>query len=825
MSKRKYNPHEIESKWQKYWEENKTFRVEIKPDKKKFFNLEMYPYPSGPLHMGHVKNFTICDNYTRFKRMNGYNVMYTTGFDAFGLPAENAAIKHDTHPRDWTWTCINKMIEQKKQLGFSYDWDRIQPTCESDYYKWNQWIFLKFYENGLAYKDKAPINWCDHCKTVLANEQVHDNKCWRCNNEVVEKDLEQWFFRITKYADELNDELDTLPSWPERVIKLQKNWIGRSYGADIDFTIKETGDKLTVFTTRPDTIFGATYMVLAPEHPIVKERLNIMVNKDKVSDYVSKSKKVSLKDRIAQEKEMEGVNTGLKFINPLSGKEGDIYISDYVLMEYGTGAIMAVPAHDQRDFEFAKKYGLPIPVVIAPKKNPGLEEEDLKEAYIGEGILKNSGEFNGLDSRDALQKITEYIEEKGLGKGTIRYRLRDWLISRQRYWGTPIPVIYCDKCGIIPIPEKDLPVELPRDAKFTGEGNPLETVKEFIDCKCPKCGSKARRETDTMDTFVDSSWYFLRYCDPKNDKLPFDKEKASYWMPVDKYTGGIEHAIMHLLYARFFVKALRDLGYFDKDEPFMDLFTHGMILKDGEVMSKSKGNTVDPDEIIKEYGSDTLRLYILFMAPPGNETEWTDSGIAGSFKFLNRVWNIVTDNPDKITASYSGGDLTDAEKEIMRKTHQSIKKVTEDIEKYHFNTGISTLMEFTNLLYKYCNDVKNLQTERGKAVFSFAVRALIKLLHPYTPHITEELWQVIGEKEHLSTGDWINHDKSFLEAEEMVIAIQVNGKLRGSINADVNEKEEKIKEMALNHPNVQKYIAGGVKKVIYVKGRLVSIVV
>jgi len=826
MSKR-YNPKDIEKKWQKIWEDTKTFKVEIKPKKKKFFNLEMYPYPSGPLHMGHVKNFTISDTFSRFKRMNGFNVLYTTGFDAFGMPAENAAIQYGTHPREWTWKCINIMIKQKKQLGFSYDWDRMTPTCESSYYKWNQWIFLKFYEKGLAYKREAPINWCDKCKTVLANEQVKDDKCWRCTEEVEEREIEQWFFKITEYADELNDELDKLQGWPENVKKLQKNWIGKSYGTDIDFIIRETGDKITVFTTRPDTIFGATYMVLAPEHPLLKKRMGIIPNKEEVENYILKTRKISLKDRIAQEKEAEGVNTGLKFINPLSKEEGDVYISDYVLMEYGTGAIMAVPAHDQRDFEFAKKYKIPIRVVIAPKDNLTLEADDLEEAYTEEGILKNSGEFDKLNSNDAIRRITEWLEKNGLGKETVRYRLRDWLISRQRYWGTPIPIIYCDRCGIVPVPERDLPVKLPEDAKFTGEGNPLENVESFINCKCPQCKGNAKRETDTMDTFVDSSWYFLRYTDPKNRQLPFDKDTASYWMPVDQYTGGIEHAIMHLLYARFFTKALRDLGYFDKGEPFVNLFTQGMILKDGEVMSKSKGNVVDPAEMIEKYGSDSLRLYILFIAPPENETEWTDAGIAGCYKFLNRVWNIVIDNleyylPDNESV---GNDLNDPQKELMRKTHKTIKKVTEDIGRFHFNTGISALMELTNLLYKYCNDKDNLKSEKGKKVLSFSLKSLIKLLNPFSPHITEELWEIIGEKEQLATGGWIEYDESYLEEDEMEIAVQINGKLRGSVKVSVDEEEEKIKERALSHPNVKKYTNDGIKKVIYVKGRLVSVVV
>ncbi|RKY89050.1 leucine--tRNA ligase, partial [candidate division KSB1 bacterium] len=807
----KYNPEEIELKWQKIWAEKKIFKTDNKSEKPKFYNLEMYPYPSGRLHMGHVRNFAIGDVYSRFKRMNGYNVLYPTGFDAFGLPAENAAIKHKIHPKKWTMDCINTIIGQMKRLGFSYDWSRLLYTCDEKYYKWNQWIFLKFYERGLAYKKIAPVNWCSSCKTVLANEQVVDGKCWRCKSDVGEKQLEQWFFKITEYAEELLNDLKKLKGWPEKVKIMQENWIGKSEGTIIDFPVKDSNLKIPAFTTRIDTIFGVTYMVLAPEHHIINELIKENENKEKILNFIKNVKKKSRIERTAEGKEKEGIFINKYFINPLSRESCPIYIADYVLPDYGTGAVMAVPAHDQRDFEFAKKYNLPIKVVIVPSKDKTIEEENMKEAFTDYGILVNSGEFNGLSSENAIEKINYYLEKEKTGKRTINYRLRDWLISRQRYWGTPIPVIYCQRCGIVPVPEEELPVVLPEDVEFTGRGNPLETSKTFIDCKCPECGGKGRRETDTMDTFVDSSWYFLRFITPQYSSLPFDPELANRWMPVDQYIGGIEHAILHLLYSRFFTKALKDMNLLSVDIPFKKLFTQGMVTKDGVAMSKSLGNVVFPEEIIGKYGVDASRLFLLFTSPPEKDMEWSDKGINGAYRFLNRVWNLVIENLSKLTteSQFDFENLNKFEKEIVRTTDHTIKKVTDDIERFHLNTAISSLMELTNLLYRFILEPDNLKSNSGKTVFTRALKTLIHLLHPFTPHICEELWSIMGETKLLSLMNWPEYNTEYLKKEEVTIVIQINGKVRGNINVPVNAPESEIKEIALKLNNIKKYTEKG----------------
>ncbi|MFH1238597.1 MAG: leucine--tRNA ligase, partial [bacterium] len=626
-----YDFKALERKWQEYWEKNQLFKTREDKNKEKYYVLEMFPYPSGKLHMGHARNYVIGDTYARFLRMNGYNILYPMGYDALGLPAENAAIKNDVNPADWTEKCINTMIEQQRKLGLSYDWSRLVITCRPEYYHWNQWIFLKFYQKGLAYKKKAPINWCPKCKTVLANEQVIQGKCWRCDSKVEVKDLEQWFFKITAYAEELLNDLGKLEGWPERVKIMQKNWIGRSVGTMVNFPLKDSRDSLSIFTTRPDTLYGVKFMTFAPEHPKVQELISGTKYEKEVQKFINR---VVIEDKFSradEDKEKEGVFIGRYAVNPLTGEEIPIYVANFVLMEYGTGAIMAVPAHDQRDFEFAKKYNIPIKVVINP---PGeeLPVGQMKQAYVEAGIMTDSAQFSGMNSSEAIEKITEYLEQKSWGKKTVQYKLRDWLISRQRYWGTPIPIIYCDKCGMVGVPEDELPVKLPKDVKFTGRGNPLATSETFVNCKCPKCKGKARRETDTMDTFVDSSWYFARYCDPQNNRTPFAKDKVNYWMPVDQYIGGIEHAILHLLYARFFTRALRDLGLYEIDEPFQRLLCQGMVIKDGAKMSKSKGNVVSVDDMVNKYGADTARLFILFASPPERDLEWSDEGVEGAWR-------------------------------------------------------------------------------------------------------------------------------------------------------------------------------------------------
>ena len=693
---RRYDPQQVETKWQKFWEEKRVFEVDEDPHKPKYYLLEMFPYPSGRLHMGHIRNYSIGDVLARYKRMQGFNVLHPMGWDAFGLPAENAAIEHGVHPAKWTYENIAYMKKQLKRMGFSYDWRREIATCDPSYYKWEQLFFIKMYERGLAYRSFSEVNWCPGCETVLANEQVVNGRCWRCGSEVGKKELQGWFLKITAYAEELLRDCEKLlGGWPEKVITMQKNWIGRSEGLEVDFPLEGREGSIRIFTTRPDTIFGVTFMVLAPEHPLVEELVRGTERETEVREFVRRVKRQSVTVRSSEEVEKEGVFLGAYCINPLNGERIPVWTANFVLMEYGTGAIMAVPAHDQRDFEFAKKYGLPIKVVIRPKDRE-LRAEDLSEAYTGDGIMVNSGAFDGMSNREAMRKISDLVEARGIGKRTVNYRLRDWGISRQRYWGAPIPIIYCPSCGPVPVPEEELPVQLPLEVEITGKGgSPLAQVEAFVSARCPRCGGPGRRETDTMDTFVESSWYFLRYCSPQREEGPFD-ERVKYWMPVDQYIGGVEHAVLHLLYARFFTKVLRDLGYLEFDEPFSRLLTQGMVIKDGAKMSKSRGNVVDPDDMIARYGADTTRLFILFAAPPEKDLDWKEEGVEGCFRFLNRLWRLFYEVEPKLKGE-SGGFREDGE--FRRRIHMARKKVTEDIERFHFNTAIAHLMEWVNYLY------------------------------------------------------------------------------------------------------------------------------
>ncbi len=764
----------IADKWQKRWEKARLFSVKEDRKKKKYYVLEMFPYSSGKLHMGHVRNYSIGDAFARFKRMQGYNVLYPMGYDSFGLPAENAAIEGKASPKSWTEARIKEMKQQQKQLGYSYDWAREITTSLSEYYRWNQWIFLQFLKKDLAYKKKSKVNWCPKCKTVLANEQVKQGRCWRCESEVGEKDLEQWFFRITKYADELLADLEKLKEWPERVKVMQKNWIGRKQWIDIDYELEGTGRKITVSTTRPDTNFGATFVVIAPEHPLLSKEEGLVPPKHRkdVDKYIEYAKKKTEEERVMEGAKKTSAFTGLYCINKLTNRRMPIWVTDFVLMSVGTGIVVAVPGHDIRDFEFAKEFGLPIIRVVVGSDGDRSEITRREQVQEEEGTMVNSDFLNGLDIHTATEKIMNYFEERGEGRRIIRYRIRDWLISRQRFWGTPIPIIYCDRCGIVPVPEKELPVELPnpKKAKFTGSGNPLATVKEFVETKCPKCKGKARMETDTMDTFVDSSWYFLRYCSPKEKKALFDKRAVDYWMPVDQYIGGIEHAIMHLLYARFFCKALRDLGLVKVDEPFTRLLAQGMVLKDSLKMSKSYGNVVEPGEIINKYGPDTARLFILFASLPTKELEWSDKGVEASFRFLNRVNKLVMDNRKNISLKkINEKNLTAKDKLILSKTHRTIKKVTEELNKFRLNYAVASIMTFVDRLQKY--------ESQNKEVFGFAVSNLLLMLAPFAPHLCEELWEKIGCKRFISITEWPKYDEKKIDkkaeqAEELVKVIR-----------------------------------------------------
>lgn len=827
MIQEKYAPHDIEAKWQKYWEENKTFKVEMDKDKPKSYVLEMFPYPSGNLHMGHVRNYSIGDVIARFRTMKGFNVLHPMGWDSFGMPAENAAIKHNIPPKKWTLENIANMTRQLKALGLSYDWDREVTTCKEDYYKWTQWFFELFYKRGLAVKKESAVNWCDTCNTVLANEQVIDGKCWRCDHEVVKKDLSQWFFKITDYADELLKDLDLLPGWPERVKTMQHNWIGRSEGLEFSFEIPALNDTVAVYTTRPDTAYGVTFMALAAEHPLIKKICENNPKADEINAFCERVRNQSEIERTSSESEKEGVFTGVYCINPFTGRKVEIWVTNYVLYDYGTGAVMGVPTGDQRDWMFADKYGIEKIVTICPIGKE-LKLEEMTCAYEEkEGMLVNSGEFTGMEMHKAMSAIMDKAEAEGFGKRRVNYRLRDWLISRQRYWGAPIPIIYCPHCGEVLVPEDQLPVRLPEDVSFNaGAKSPLATSEEFVHCKCPKCGADATRETDTMDTFLCSSWYYLRYTDAHNDKMPFDKELNNYWGPVDQYIGGIEHAILHLLYSRFFVKVLRDAGLVDYDEPFSNLLTQGMVIKDGAKMSKSLGNVVSPEEILSKYGADTARLFILFAAPPERELEWSDQGVEGSFRFLNRIWRIVQafENvmAQKVT-EYDHSTLSEADKDLRRVLHSSIKKVTNDIEtRFNFNTAISTMMELVNALYAY----KEAAKEPNAGLVYEAISDLIKMMSPFVPHITEELWRgAIDANSSVHEQSWPECDEEALKVDNVEIVLQVNGKVRGRLTVPAEATKEELEKIAMADTNVQAHIGDAtVRKVICVPGRLVNIV-
>ncbi|MDO4393274.1 MAG: leucine--tRNA ligase [Bacillota bacterium] len=827
----KYNFEEIEKKWQKKWDDENTFKVTEDPDKEKYYVLEMFPYPSGKLHMGHVRNYSIGDVLARYKRMKGFNVLHPMGYDSFGLPAENAAIKNGTPPADWTYSNMDEMTAQLKELGLSYDWDRIVATCKPDYYRWMQWIFVQFYKKGLAYKKDNPVNWCPSCQTVLANEQVVDGKCERCKSPVTKKSLSQWYFKITDYADRLLENLDKLPGWPEKVKTMQKNWIGKSHGAQITFKIDGFDKDMDIYTTRADTLFGVTYMVMAPEHPYLNELVAGTEYEAAVNEYVEKVQHMSDIDRTSTSNEKTGVFTGRYAINPINDKRVPIFISDYVLMGYGTGAIMAVPAHDTRDFDFAKKFDCEIIPVVDPG-NPEIDLENLEEAFVAEGTMINSGFMDGMNNRDAITAMIKHVEAEGIGKETTNYKLRDWLISRQRYWGTPIPMIYCEDCGWNPEKEENLPVLLPEDVEFTGKGeSPIATSKTFQNAVCPCCGKPATREIDTMDTFLDSSWYFLRYCDATNDKEAFNFDKVKYWMNVDQYIGGVEHAILHLMYARFFQMALYDMGYVSTEEPFENLLTQGMVTKgytneNGEYlvakMSKSIGNVVSPAEIISKYGADTARMFILFAAPPERELEWSDKGVEGSFRFINRVYRMVYD----FAGAYKVGDGTyeirnEGDKSLNYAMNYTIKKVADDIgDRFNFNTAISSIMELVNEMYKYK------EGEINEALYGTAMKNLVIMLAPFIPHVTEEMWEHLQMDGSVHDQLWPEFDEKALVKDTVEIVVQINGKIKEKMNIAGDLSREEMQQVAMENEKVKALTEGkNVVKVIAVPNKLINIVV
>ena len=825
-----YFPQEIEKKWQKKWEEDKVFKTPDDSDKPKYFALSMFPYPSGKLHMGHVRNYTITDVIARFKRMNGFNVLHPMGWDSFGLPAENAAMKHGVDPEKWTVENIAYMTKQLKMLGLSYDWDREVTTCKPDYYKWTQWLFLQLYKKGLAYKKEAAVNWCDECGTVLANEQVIDGKCWRCDHVVEKKYLSQWFLKITDYAEVLLEDLDKLPGWGDNVKTMQANWIGKSQGAIFRFKVKEIeGLEIPVYTTRPDTVHGITYLVVAPEYKDI-EKLTTPENKAAVEEYRANARKMTEIERLSTEREKTGVPLGTHGINPFTGEEFPLWTADYALAEYGTGAVMAVPTHDTRDFAFAKKYNLPLKVVITPKDKT-LVADELTEAYTEEGILVNSNEFDGMNNIEAKKAITQKSVDEGFGEFKTQYRLRDWLVSRQRYWGAPIPVVYCEKCGIQPVPEDQLPVMLPKDVDFSVVGkSPITTSKTFVNTTCPCCGGPAKRETDTMDTFVCSSWYYLRYSDAKNDKMPFAKDKVNKWLPVDQYVGGIEHAILHLLYSRFFTKALRDIGLLDFDEPFKNLLTQGMVLKDGSKMSKSKGNTVDPDEIFENYGADTARLFILSDSPPARDFDWSDAGVEGCYKFLNRVWRLIATSAEDVDLHHSelvSGSLKKKENDdLLRLVHMAIKGITNDISNdFQFNTVISKYRELVNAIYDWRGKKSNLDVE-DKSILSFAIVTLIKLMSPVAVHLCEEAWNYLGGEGSIHEQKWPEWSEDLAKASSITLIVQINGKVKDKIEADEALSQDELKELALSSAKIKELTDGKtIVKTIVVPKKLVNIVV
>ncbi len=861
----RYNPKEIEEKWQKIWEDRRLFKVAEDPNKPKYYLLEMFPYPSGKIHMGHVRNYSIGDVLARYKKMRGFNVLHPMGWDAFGMPAENAAIDHGVHPAKWTYENITYMKNQLKRMGFSYDWDREFATCDVSYYKWEQLFFVRMYEKGLAYKRKSFVNWCEVCKTVLANEQVmSDGTCWRGHSDdpgVTQKELEQWFFKITDFAEELLEWCDKLPGWPERVLTMQRNWIGKSIGAEIHFALENSNEVIKVFTTRQDTVFGATFMSIAPEHPLALSLSKGTAQEQVVKGFVDRMKRQDKVKRTAETAEKEGIFTGAYCLNPMTKARMPIYVANFVLMEYGTGAVMAVPSHDQRDFEFAKKYGLALIVVVQPEDRT-LDAKTMTEAYEGEGFLANSGQFNGMESMKARESVAKYLEEKGLGGKRITYRLRDWGISRQRYWGAPIPIIYCDRCGTVPVSEKDLPVVLPFNVEVTGMGqSPLAGLNEFVEVKCPKCGGPGRRETDTMDTFVESSWYFDRFGCADYQEGPLDKKRVDYWLPVDQYIGGIEHAILHLLYSRFFTRVLKDMGYVSIEEPFTNLLTQGMVCKevyecprdgylfpeeveDGgemfrcrkcggqltvgrlEKMSKSKKNVVDPEYLVEKYGADTARMFCLFASPPEKDLDWSDQGVEGSARFLNRVWRLCYEQHErlaKVKAPSFGTVLEGDQKLLRQKTHKTIKKVTEDIERFHFNTAISAIMELVNEIY--ISEVKDRTDEASIRVLREAIESAVVLLSPFVPHFAEELWESFGNKESVIEKAWPDYDPEAVLEDEILIVVQVNGKLRDRIMIPASYGEEEVKAWALKSERIQKLTEGKeIRRVILVPRKLVNIV-
>jgi len=815
-----YNFDAIEKKWQKIWEEKQTFKAVAGKEKDKFYCLEMFPYPSGKIHMGHVRNYSIGDVITRFKKMKGLNVLHPMGWDALGLPAENAAIKNKTHPEEWTTSNIAHMKEQLKRMGFGYDWERELATCQPGYYKWNQYIFIKMFEKGLVYKKRSEVNWCPDCKTVLANEQVIDGQCWRCDSNVDLKKLEQWFLRIKDYADELLSSHKELESWPSKVLSMQKNWIGKSRGAAVKFKVDGTDHEIDIFTTRLDTIFGSTFFAMSVKHPLVRDLIKDSPDKEKIENFITEISKENRETR--EQTEKKGMFTGKYAVNPFSGEKMPIWLANFVLIEYGSGAIMSVPAHDERDFEFAKKYNIPIRRVIVEDTDKEYSEE-VDDVYHDEGFLINSGKYSGLSSAEAVKEMDTFLHENGIGQIETQYRLRDWGISRQRYWGTPIPMIYCDKCGIVPEKEENLPVKLPKNIDFSpGSGSPLEKSEEFRNTICPKCNGKAVRETDTMDTFFDSSWYFFRYAAPSGT-LPFDRDEINNWMPVDLYIGGVEHAILHLIYARFFTKVFRDLGWSDISEPFPRLLTQGMVTLGGSAMSKSKGNVVDPDGLIKKYGADTVRLFILFAAPPEKGLEWNDKGVEGANRFLLRIWNLANSNMDIIKSGGKGDLSKEASKEILIKLNQTIKKVSEDIDqRYHLNTAIAALMEFFNLVSSSIDNIKS----EDPGLLSQVFDSFLRLLSPFAPHFANELWFLSGKESILEEEKWPVWDESLLTTESINIMVQINGKIRDKLIVPMDESEENLKAAAMASEKVTQYLEGKeIVKVIFIKNRMISFVI
>ena len=824
----KYEFQEIEKKWRDRWGGMDLYKTKHDPSKPKYFYLDMFPYPSGELHMGHMRNYVIGDVVSRYRVMNGYNVLHPMGFDSFGLPAENAAIDRGIHPAKWTMDCIDRMKQQFAQLGISFDWEREVITCLPEYYKWNQWFFLKFLEKGLAYKKLAPANWCPKCETVLANEEAESGTCWRCSSEVTRKDIDQWFFRITDYADRLLDDIDLLEDWPERVRTMQRNWIGKSEGVIVNFKVADTGEDLPVYTTRQDTIYGVTYMVLAPEHPMVAKLTAGTKYEQPVKEFTEKVRSLSDIERLSTALEKVGMFIGSYAINPVNGDKVPIWITNYVLYDYGTGAVMGVPAHDQRDFDFSKKYDLPIKVVIAPPGGSEHQVEEMVGAYTEPGVQVNSGQFDGMPTEQSKPAIADYMEEGEIGKRQINFRLRDWLISRQRYWGTPIPIVYCEKCGMVPVPEDQLPVVLPTDVKFTGKGeSPLTTSQTFLYTECPKCGGKARRETDTMATWIDSSWYFMRYASPKEDRLPFDTKEAAFWLPVDQYVGGVEHAVLHLLYSRFFTKVIQDLALIDFSEPFSRLFTQGMIYKDGFKMSKSRGNVVSPDYICGKYGADTGRAFILFIGPPDQDAEWNDAGVDGVFRFLNRIWRFFDANFEAFNPKWQEvlekAELNASEKGMRRKTHQTIERITSDIERFHFNTAVSALMEMVNELTIFDTAEK---TAVWSAVASEAMDNLALLLGPFVPHLADELWERLGKEGTIYEQTWPKFLPEIAKADQITIVIQINGKVREKLEVPADMNAQEIEKLAMESDRVKALMEGKpARKIIVVPGKLINIVI